>query len=130
MEISMGELVIPEDSRIGIWWILQKEVVKFTKLTLDVPSVEAWRDVDMSHFELWDKVRRMKQNLERLDYTDIPRGRVLFSDSRQKFIIYGSRIFFANHVQQKQVASSFNLPFSRVNIVEDNHYNGPLRALD
>jgi hypothetical protein len=59
------------------------------------------------------------------DYTDAPRGRVIYDAGSEQFHCYGSRQFVSSTAQQQLVLDAFRPPADKTKFIPDLHYEDP-----
>jgi hypothetical protein len=56
------------------------------------------------------------------DYTDYPRGRVLFDSMEEVFLVYSSRAIVNSPGLRKMIVTEFKLPTAATKFAADYHY--------
>lgn len=121
------------NAQIGVWWLVSGRVLAYSEPTQAVPTIDGWRDVSVSHFDYWNNTA-LHENpcLAGQDYTDNPRGRILYRTSDNSYVVYSSLKFTRDKSAIDHVISAFNLSGENVRVVWDRHYDKaiPLMELD
>jgi hypothetical protein len=106
---------------LGIFWIVDGKVLKESKPFLKVKSQEGIRDLDVSHYEIWEN--RFKMDIQ-MEYELSLRGRILMLENHQILII-SCQQFMKSLTLQEKVITSFHLSGSNYRITTDLHYEHP-----
>lgn len=102
--------------KLGIWWLVDNKVISFQEEFRDVPPVGPSRDSDFMHYSEFPKLKL------RGEYTDYPRGRVIYLEGPQRFAILGSKAMMDNKEALIKIAKDFSLPASKIALMADSHY--------
>jgi len=117
--------------QIGIWWIIDEMALACLESASTVEPVDGWRDISTSHFDYWHGVlQNQRPELQSDEYTDHPRGRVLFNEKANAFVVYGAQQFLKDVSQQRIVKNKFNLIGQKVKICHDRHYDQTIPLLE
>jgi hypothetical protein len=110
---------IPE---LGIFWLVDN------KLAADsIP----WPQADVyggfysgknDHASLWTTLQRLMPQWKGNEYTDFPRGRVLFDSMVEVFLIYSSQAIVNSPDFKKMILAEFNLPLAATKFAADYHF--------
>ena len=60
------------ESKIGIYWYYKSKLIVYAEDVSSVKPVEGFLDVDMSHYEFWDAVKKKIQVSEDLSMKIFP----------------------------------------------------------
>ena len=60
------------------------------------------------------------------EYTDFPRGRVLFDSKEEVFLVYSSREIVNSQDLKKMILAEFNLPLAATKFAADYHYENAI----
>jgi len=115
---------------IGIWWLVDGRILCTREPADTVLAVNGWRDTSIGHFEHWEILKTSQVELAHHDYTDFPRGRVLFREADQNFVIYGGDKLLRDPELQNQIAYAFGLDRNKTKIAHDKHYDNAFPLLD
>jgi hypothetical protein len=63
------------------------------------------------------------------EYTDFPRGRVLFDSKEEVFLIYSSREIVSSQDLKKMILAEFNLPMAATKFAADFHYENAIPSM-
>lgn len=77
--------------------------------------------VDSDHFVIWPKYRKELGLPSRIEYDEIPRGRVMFNTRIHKFVVVGSKAIVDNDDARDALISHYGLPITTV-FENDEHY--------
>ena len=111
--------------KIGIFW-----VYKDTVLGIAEDSSEGFKgygglvDSNFDHVRVWENLELKKQfpELKNMDYEQVTRGRVLYSTTQNKHIVYMDKALFTQTIKQK-IADFFGFNISNALWKKDPHYN-------
>ena len=110
---------------IGIFWI-HKETVLGTAEdgSHGFKGYGGLVDSNFDHVHVWGNLALKKQfpELKNMDYEQVTRGRVLFSTTQNKHIVYMDKALFTPLIKQK-IADFFGFNISQVLWKKDPHYN-------
>ena len=110
---------VPE---VGIFWLIDNKLVADS-----IP----WRQADIhggfyngknDHAALWTTLQRLLPQWKGLEYTDYPRGRVLFHSTEEVFLVYSSQAIFNSPKVRAMILAEFKLPLAATKFAADYHY--------
>ena len=117
-----------KEAKVGIFWVLpgSKLLIHALPWTAALASKEGSRSGNWinyaGHADYWEKYS-LTAKLRDAEYTDYPRGRVIFNVVTKKTRLFlGSKIA-KNKALVKKIARAFNL--DNYNVVLDRHYEDP-----
>ena len=102
--------------KVGIFWIINDEVISFMEDLRLIKPVMGFRDSEFNHYSMWSKLRL------RGDYTSKPRGRVIYNDNKEKFFVYLPSTLIKDRSVINKVLKTFNVPTSKALLKTDDHY--------
>jgi hypothetical protein len=113
--------------------LYQNTIVAKSLLTKNVNADSlGLRDVAYQHIDVWENERIYMPTFPELmgsEYQEYPRGRVIYSNNKKKFIIYADRACLTEQVK-KEILFRFNLQQvreeKRVTFRLDPHYRTSL----
>ena len=122
-----------KEEHIGIFWLYQNTIVAKSLLAKNVNADSlGLRDVAFQHIDVWENERIYMPTFPELigsEYQEFPRGRVIYSNKKNKFIIYADRACLTEQVK-KEILFRFNLQQvreeNRVTYRLDPHYRTSL----
>jgi len=115
--------------QLGIFWVYQGQVFGRARgLAEGEESRPGLLDSPDDHASLWKNTELQKAAPAHLEYTDAPRGRVIFSTGDQRAIIYLDAALSGAAVR-KRIRSFFDLADTPVTWREDPHYTTDARNL-
>jgi hypothetical protein len=88
-----------------------------------------WRQADVyggfysgknDHAALWTTLQRFLPKWKGNEYTDFPRGRVLFDSKEEVFLVYSSREIVNSQGLKKMILTEFNLPMAATKFAAEN----------
>ena len=112
-------------SKIGIYWYFESQLIVYAEDASSVKPVEGFSDVEMSHYEFWDTVKKKDPSKRNFEYEDIPRGRIVMDTKKEKFIVYGSSKLIEDNQFKTTVIAEFSLPKEQTVFKQDFHYEDP-----
>jgi hypothetical protein len=108
---------------VGIFWFLDGNLIRdgisWTKGEEYGEFINGTKD----HYECWESLRRKQSRVRRLEYDEVPRGRVVYSKGDKKFYIYGSEQFVKNKEEKKMVLKAFSIAASEAVFRFDENYS-------
>lgn len=107
---------------IGVFWIYDNKVFLETQKLEDIKSINGFKDSDLSHYQVWDKVKNQHHKFYLYEYEDIPRGRVVYDIEENLFIIYCNENTLQEEVSKKLILEKFQLLNENSIFKEDGHY--------
>ena len=126
IEILMTDQIKKNDEpRVGIFWY-HKDKLIIESAPADEPKVIAgFADLDVSHYQVWEKMRAKYSDLRFFEYEEVPRGRVVMKAKGPLFVVYGSRALVNDGLFRAEIIKHFHLPANRTRFVSDAHYEDP-----
>jgi len=107
---------------IGVFWIFGNQIFFETQKLEGIKSINGFKDSDLSHYQVWDKVKNQNSKFYLYEYEDIPRGRVVYDIEENQFIIYCNNNILKEEVLQKTILEKFQLLNENSIFKEDEHY--------
>lgn len=111
-----------QSGKIGIFWEVNGELIFKTTMVSDVHSVEGIRDVDDDHFSYWDQLAISRSDLIMYSYDHFPRGRIVYREADNKFVIFGDRCVLSNKKFIGRLRNEFGLLPRHCVVKSDGHY--------
>jgi hypothetical protein len=117
---------IPE---VGIFWLIDNKQV--------VDSIP-WRQADIyggfysgknEHAAFWTMLQRILPRFKGKEYTDFPRGRVLFDSVEEVFLVYSSLRIVNSPRLRRMILREFNLLLAATKFEADYHYEDVISAV-
>ena len=114
---------------VGIFWLIDNKLVADS-----IP----WRQADIyggfysgknDHAAFWTTLQRLLPQWKGKDYTDFPRGRVLFDSMEKVFLVYSSRGIVNSQDLRKMILAEFNLPMPATKFAADFHYENVIAPM-
>jgi hypothetical protein len=111
---------------VGIFWLIDNKLVADS-----IP----WRQADIhggfyngknDHAALWTTLQRLLPQWKGLEYTDYPRGRVLFHSTEEVFLVYSSQAIVNSPGVRAMILAEFNLPLGATIFEADYHYENAM----
>src|SRR5689334_14468611 len=114
-----------DEPRVGIFWMVNGNVLAFTEPLDHVRPVNGVRDSDLGHDDLWPLVQRRHPQLRSLEYWQVPRGRVLYRERERRFDLLMPAAEGGDRRLVAAVAERFALPAGTFIVASDVHYEPP-----
>ena len=106
---------------VGIFWLIDNKLVANS-----IP----WRQADIhggfyngknDHGALWTMLQRLMPQWKGNEYTDFPRGRVLFHSTEEVFLVYLSQAIVKSPGVRAMILAEFKLPLAATKFEADYH---------
>jgi hypothetical protein len=119
--LAVGRLRLASMPEVGIFWWIDNKVAD------SIP----WRQADAhggfycgknDHAVFWRTLQRLRPQWQGKEYTDFPRGRVLFDSMEAVFLVYSSRGIVNSSDLKKMILTEFKLPLAATKFTADYHY--------
>jgi hypothetical protein len=130
---SVNESAQHETPHVGIFWLVQtlKGETRLLAATCPLDQAEPYGDCltyGPGHYETWDHWRRdrtinpaLRAIVRSYEYEDWPRGRIVFDQTRDLFVLYADRKPMTPATIAR-IATQFHLPAERIEVQSDFHY--------
>ena len=114
---------------VGIFWLIDKKLVADS-----IP----WRQANISssfysgkndHAAFWTTLQRLVPQWKGNEYTDYPRGRVLFDAMEEVFRVYSSRAIIGSPALRNLILAEFKRPLAATKFAADYHYENVVASL-
>lgn len=107
--------------KVGIFWVFRRRLLMAACPVEDGVECSGAIDSRHDHVDYWKVLQRRHPELRALEYEQVPRGRVVFFQSDQRFCVYLDERLRTPALQQR-VRKAFDLPASRTRFESDPHY--------
>ena len=115
--------------KVGIFWIYNGRLLKAAVAVADgLPYGDAVHS-QFDHVEFWPELQRRIPALRDLEYEQVPRGRVVFQGTENRFCVYMDKKLHRQHIK-RVILNEFSLPRSRTDFLTDPHYTTDADELD
>jgi hypothetical protein len=107
--------------KVGIFWVFHE---KLLAATWALQAGEEYGDAInglADHVNFWPQFQKQNPELKKLDYQEVPRGRVLFSKTSQKFHIFMDKVLHKPKIK-RAILKKFELPAAKTKFLTDSHY--------
>jgi hypothetical protein len=127
--LAVGRSRLASMPEVGLFWLIDNKLVADS-----IP----WRQGDVyggfyggksGHAALWTTLQRLVPQWQGKEYTDFPRGRVLFDSMEEVFLVYSSRLLINSLEVRKMILAEFNLPLAATKFAADYHYENAIVPL-
>jgi hypothetical protein len=118
--------------QLGIFWVFNGQVIGRPRPLCE--GCERWPgllDSPDDHITIWEDraLKKTHPALAALDYTEVPRGRVIFSTKDTRAIIYLDEALSSTSVKRR-IRAFFDLRSTPVTWERDPHYTTDPKKLD
>ena len=111
---------------IGLFWFDDGKILfPIGEHIKDIPSIGGSKDIDQTHYRVWNQLHNHVPKYKSLEYEDVPRGRIVYKETDRLFIVYSSRKLKSSPAFRRAVINEFNLPASNTKFFSDLHYEDP-----
>ena len=117
-----SEMHLKHEPKIGIFWIYKEEILAGMKSLRVIRAVCGMKDTDFEHYRLWSEFQKARHELRCFEYEDIPRGRIVYSEKENAFILYLGKEMAGNKGIVEKIVSRFDLKNLNVRVCTDEHY--------
>ena len=107
---------------IGVFWIFGNKLFFETQKLEDIKSINGFKDSDLSHYQVWDKIKNRHPKFYLYEYENIPRGRVVYNIEENQFIIYCNENILREGISKKLILENFGLMDEKYIFKKDGHY--------
>ena len=114
---------------VGIWWFIDGKMVADSIPWTEAPEHAGFYNGNSDHHKLWTRVQRFLPKLRDSEYTDFPRGRVVYDKSKTNFMCYGSKKSTYSTPMRRRILTEFKLPLAQTKFLSDLHYEDPTSDL-
>ena len=73
------------------------------------------------HVNYWPQFQQQNPELRKLEYQEVPRGRVLFSKPSKKFSVFMDKMLHGPKIK-RAILKEFDLPIAQTKFLTDSHY--------
>ena len=114
---------------VGIFWLIDNKLVADS-----IP----WRQADIhggfyngknDHATFWTTLQRLLPQWKDKEYTDFPRGRVLFHSTEEVFLVYSSQAIVNSPDVRATILAEFKLPLAATKFETDYHYENVMPSM-
>ena len=122
------QITLYKRNSIGIFWIYEKQVFSEVQKLEDIKSINGFKDSNLSHYKIWDKIKNQHPKFYLYEYEDIPSGRIVYDIENNIFIIYCNENILQDEVSKRLILEKFTLvkrferSQDRIQFKEDEHY--------
>ena len=106
---------------LGIFWVFKGKLLKAETLLKDGIEDAEVINAKHDHVSFWRVFRYRVPGLRKLEYEQVPRGRVLFMKTPKKFCVYMDQTLHRPAIK-KLILAQFHLPKTRTTFLTDSHY--------
>jgi hypothetical protein len=117
---------VPE---VGIFWRIDNKLVADSIRWPQTDVYGGFYNGKNDHATFWATLQRFQPLWKGNDYTDFPRGQVLFDSKEKIFLVYSSQAIVNSLELRKMILAEFNLPLAAAKFVADYHYENAIPPL-
>lgn len=114
---------------VGIFWVYRGRLLKAAVAVADGLRYGNAVHSPVDHVTFWPELQRQVKTLRDLEYEHVPRGRVVFQSSEDRFCVYMDKKLHNRQVKERLLAE-FRLPRRRTGFLTDPHYTTDAEELD
>ena len=87
-----------------------------------VKAIDNFKDSDFGHYQVWDEISAQNKELYIYEYEDISRGRIVYDQKQEAFIVYSNNDIINSDEAKKLIMKTFDLKKEEVLFQYDRHY--------
>ncbi len=106
---------------VGIFWRFEGEIIGWRCEVSDGEPVGDIVDSPENHYTYWPELQRQRPELRKLEYEDVPRGRILFDRAAGRSRVLLNKALLLPAIK-KQICEFFALRQRATDFVSDVHY--------
>lgn len=110
------------EESVGVFWIFENRIYFESQSVNDIEAIHCFKDSDLSHYEVWEKIRKQNPSFYLYEYEEIPRGRMVYQTDKRQFIVYCNENILQNKESRGLILANFHLIGKDVIFKEDEHY--------
>jgi hypothetical protein len=107
---------------VGIFWLVDNKLVADSIPCRQADLHGGFYSGKNDHAVFWRTLQRLLPQWQGKDYTDFPRGRVLFDSMEAVFLVYSSQGIVNSPDLKKMILTEFKLPLAATKFTADYHY--------
>jgi len=107
---------------IGLFWVYENQIFYELQKLKDIKSINGFKDSNLSHYKVWDKVKKQHPKFYLYNYEDIPRGRVVYNINFNQYIVYCNENIYKDDISKNLILLTFDLLNENVIFKKDEHY--------
>lgn len=108
-------------ARIGIFWIVDGDVIEFAEDAATRPVVAGFKDVKFDHVSEWSKMQSLFPQFRSKDYYQVPRGRVV-GVGADRYRLFMPPEMLNESSLINRIMKIFGLPKDKTEVMGDEHY--------
>lgn len=109
---------------IGIFWVINDEVIAFPNELVELSEVAGFKDSPYDHIRVWNTIRSQVPTLRNVEY-EVERGRVTYHVDKNKFLVLFSTELSKKKNIKSKILREFSIPSEKVEFSTDIHYTLP-----
>jgi hypothetical protein len=117
------------ESLVGIFWCYRGRLLKAAVRVADGLNYGDAVHSRVDHVRFWPELQKSIPALRDRDYEMVPRGRVVFHSTEDRFCVYMDKKLHTERVKRLLLAE-FYLPSRRTRFLTDPHYTTDPRDLE
>ena len=114
---------------VGTFWLIDNKLVADPIPFPQAVANGAFYRGKNDHAASWTTLQRLLPQWKSVDYTDYPRGRVLFDSMEEVFLVYSSRGIISGPALRNLIITEFKLPLVATKFAADYHYENVVASL-
>ncbi len=120
-KLKAKHLPVLSCGKVGIFWVFRGSLLAATWALKDGEEYGDAVNGLSDHVNYWPQFQKQNPELRKLEYQEVPRGRVLFSKAAQKFIVYMDKLLHEPKIK-RAILKKFDLPVAQTRFLTDLHY--------
>jgi hypothetical protein len=114
---------------VGIFWLIDNKLVADSIPWRQADGFGGFYSGKNDHAAFWATLQRLLPQWKGLEYTDYPRGRVLFDSMEEVFLVYSSRAIVNSPGVRATILAEFKLPLAATKFEADYHYENVMPSM-
>ena len=114
---------------IGIFWLVDNKLVADSIPWPQADFYGGFYNGKNDHATFWTTLQRLMLPWKGNEYTDFPRGRVLFDAMEEVFLVYSSQAIVKSPGVRATILAEFKLPLAATKFEADYHYENVMPSM-
>lgn len=108
---------------VGIFWFFRGEIIADAIPVAEGDQYGKYVNNPLSHHDYWNALRKKERRLSAYEYDQVPRGRVVYDNEEDRYLVYGSERFVQDEAQKALVCSIFHLVPTKTSFKAEKPYD-------
>jgi hypothetical protein len=114
---------------VGLFWLVDNKLVADSIPWPQADFYGGFYNGKNDHATFWTTLQRLVPQWKGNEYTDFPRGRVLYDSVEDVFLVYSSRGIVNSPGVRKMLLAEFKLPLAATKFEADYHYENVMPSM-